>query len=85
MAMMKRRPGYTSRRRADGSIAHYWNPKAPNQAPDGMPVKPISDDATDAVIVKLCRRWTEELLVDLNVDREGSEPDALPMTGRWVP
>lgn len=63
----KDRPGYQRRKRADGSFAHYWNPKRANsKAPAYLPIRPIADDATDDAIAALCRDWTNELAVDLD-------------------
>lgn len=62
----KDRPGYQCRRRADGSYAHYWNPKrACSKAPDGLPIRPIDAGLTDEEIAAQCRQWTDELLADL--------------------
>jgi hypothetical protein len=64
--MRKDRPGYHSRKRADGTVAHYWNPKrAVKRAPGGLPLRTIADDASDAMIVELCQRWTDELLGEI--------------------
>jgi hypothetical protein len=64
--MRKDRPGYQYRKRSDGSIAHYWNPKrASRKAPSRLPVRPIPNAATDDEIVTLCKTWTAELLADI--------------------
>lgn len=60
------RPGYQYRKRADGTTAHYWNPKrASKKAPDGLPLRKLPDDATEEQIAQLCRTWTDELLGEL--------------------
>lgn len=65
------RPGYQGRKRTDGTTAHYWNPRrAVKNAPAFLSLRPIADDATDAQIVELCQRWTDELVGELvEVDR----------------
>jgi hypothetical protein len=69
--LRKDRPGYKYRVRADGSIAHYWDPRrASSKAPKILTARPIADEATDAMIADLCQRWTDELLADLEtIDR----------------
>lgn len=64
--LRKDRPGYQGRKRGDGTVAHYWNPKrACKRAPDGLPLRPLPAEADDGEIVRLCRLWTDELLADL--------------------
>ncbi len=70
--LRKDRPGYQSRRRSDGTIAHYWNPKrACKRAPDRLPLRKIDDSLTDDQIATLCRDWTDELLGDLEAIETG--------------
>lgn len=65
-AIRKDRPGYQYRKRANGTLAHYWNPRrAVKTAPASLSLRPIADDASDATIVDLCQRWTDELIADL--------------------
>lgn len=62
----KDRPGYQSRRRSDGSVAHYWNPtRASSKAPKGLPLRSLPNDLSDEAIAAQCRDWTDELLADL--------------------
>ncbi|MBC6714717.1 site-specific integrase [Aurantimonas sp. DM33-3] len=64
--LRKDRPGYQGRKRSDGSTAHYWNPqRAVKGAPKSLGVRPIDAAATEAQIVELCQRWTDELRADL--------------------
>lgn len=63
----KDRPGYQSRRRSDGTQAHYWNPaRASSKAPKGLPLRPLPDTLSDDAIAAQCRAWTDELLADLD-------------------
>ena len=74
--LRKDRPGYQYRKRADGTVAHYWNPKrATRKAPEGLLVRPIADDATDDEIAAICRTWTDELLADLENIETGPRYD----------
>lgn len=60
------RPGYQKRKRADGSVAHYWNPsRASTKAPPGLPIRRIKDGTHEDEIARLCRIWTDELIVDI--------------------
>ena len=64
--LRKDRPGYQSRKRADGTIAHYWNPaRAYSKTPKGLPLRSIRDGTSDADIAAICRAWTDELIADL--------------------
>ncbi|MBI1620117.1 site-specific integrase [Aquamicrobium zhengzhouense] len=70
--LRKDRPGYQYRKRADGTLAHYWNPKrASKRSPDGLPVRPIPTGTDDEEISRLCRMWTDELLADLDTIEQG--------------
>jgi hypothetical protein len=72
----KDRPGYKSRKRSDGSVVHYWDPgRASARAPKGLPVRPISDALNDEQIADLCRRWTDELLSDIDMMERGPQYD----------
>lgn len=62
----KDRPGYQSRRRSDGSKAHYWSPtRASSNAPKGLPLRPLDQGLSDEAMAAQCRAWTDELLADL--------------------
>jgi hypothetical protein len=62
----KDRPGYQSRRRADGTCAHYWNPaRASSKAPKGLPLRALDAGLSDEARAQQCRTWTDELLADL--------------------
>lgn len=68
------RPGYHSKRRKDGTILHYWNPKrAVKGAPDFLRPLRLDDDLTDDQIAQECRNRTEELRKELA--QEGQLPD----------
>ena len=71
-SLRKDRPGYQSRKRSNGTVAHYWNPaRAYSKAPKGLPVKSIKDDTPDADIAAICRAWTDELIADIDGMKQG--------------
>ncbi|WP_157928850.1 hypothetical protein [Pararhizobium haloflavum] len=64
----KDRPGYKYRKRTNGSLAHYWDPKrACRKAPSTLPARAIPDGSTDEDIARICQAWTDELLADLEM------------------
>jgi len=53
------RPGYQARKRADGMVAHYWNPKrAHKDAPAVLGMIRLPDDVTDDQINALSVSYT---------------------------
>lgn len=67
------RPGYQSRVRADGTLAHYWNPqRAVSGCSKALRPRRLPDDLDDAAIVELCRQLTDDLRAE--VSSAGSAP-----------